>query len=330
MPSRVKTSTDASWIVKVRESSVTGMPTTVKVRAEPLGFSRNPSPSRSRYPLASSICKLFVSSALDLGNALIVTWYVGTLGLYQGTSSWMTGLREMIVDGYSWRYRIGFSVSASASRKALFAVGLPDAMLNPNDSCVNPGFWTTVALLRSDLFVPPMLMIADGSSTRRFQPMKSRFPVNRSVAAAVVLPYTLNVTLCKYGGRKCAAFAVRVHDVAVEDDRAKGPLPTGLLAVPDFTIGRVSPCPKRIPPLEAEVRVTVLPELDTTVSTGTRPAVLYWVYEYTTSVAVTVEPSWNQRSDRNVTVSVLPETDHDSAAHGVGVSVAGSIRARPS
>src|SRR5947199_2448973 len=329
MPRRVNTSTVASWIVKVRAFSVTGMPTTVKARGAPFGRSRKPSPSRSRYPALSKSCKLCVRRAVDRPPTIVIlTWYVGTAGLYHGRSSWTTGLREMIVDGYSWRYRSGFSVTARADRRLASDVTRPERMLNPNESCGRPGFWTIVASFRSVLLTPPMLMIWDGSSTRRLQPMKSRFPLRSAVAAVVVLLYTLNVTVSRCGGRKCAAFAVSVHEVAVEDVTFHGPLPTGFATLPAFTIGRMRPCPNRRPPPDAEDSVTVFPTLDAARSAGTRATVLYWLYEYTTSAPPTAVPSVNFRSDRNVAVSVVPEIDHEAAAQSVGVSVAGSIRAR--
>ena len=71
----------------------------------------------------------------------------------------MTGLCEMIVDGYSWRYKIGFRVTASAERRPASDVARLESMLKPNESCRNPGFWTIVASLRSVLLTPPMLMI---------------------------------------------------------------------------------------------------------------------------------------------------------------------------
>src|SRR5439155_669142 len=101
----------------------------------------------------------------------------------------MTGLCEMIVDGYSWRYKIGFRVTASAERRP--------------------------------------------------------------------------------------AFAVSVHDVAVEAVSLHGPLPTGFAAVPALTIGSVRPCPNSRPPPDADDRVTVLPVLDATRSEGARPEFLY-------------------------------------------------------
>jgi len=90
----------------------------------------------------------------------------------------------------------------------------------------------------------------------------------------------------------------------------------------------VRPCPNRRPPPDADDSVTVLPTLDAARSAGTRATVLYWLYEYTTSAPPTAVPSVNFRSDRNVAVSVVPEIDHEAAAQSVGVSVAGSIRAR--
>src|SRR5437667_437338 len=61
----------------------------------------------------------------------------------------MTGLCEMIVDGYSWRYKIGFRVTASAERRPASDVARLESMLKPNESCRNPGFWTIVASLGS-------------------------------------------------------------------------------------------------------------------------------------------------------------------------------------
>src|SRR5207249_5318051 len=188
----------------------------------------------------------------------------------------MTGLCEMIVDGYSWRYKIGFRVTASAERRPASDVARLESMLKPNESCRNPGFWTIVASLRSVLLTPPMLMICDGSSTRRLQPMKPRFPLRSAVAALVVLLYTLKVTVSRYGGRKCAAFAVSVHVVDDGGDvSSHGPLPTGFAAVPALTIGSVRPCPNSRPPPDADDRVTVLPVLDATRSEGARPEFLY-------------------------------------------------------
>src|SRR3989442_8183716 len=170
---------------------------------------------------------------------VIVTWYVGTAGLYHGRSSWTTGLREMIVDGYSWRYRSGFSVTARADRRLASDVTRPERMLNPNESCGRPGFWTIVASFRSVLLTPPMLMIWDGSSTRRPQPMKSRFPLRSAVAAVVVLLYTLNVTVSRGGGRKCAAFAGSVHEVGDGGGRRfPRPPPPGRAAPPASPVGR--------------------------------------------------------------------------------------------
>src|SRR5439155_14584064 len=98
-----------------------------------------------------------------------------------------------------------------------------------------------------------------GSSTLRPHPMKSRLPLRSASDAAEVSAYTENVTVSKYGGQKWAAFAARVHDVAVDACSFQGPPPTGLLTLPDFTIGRRRPWPKTSPPADADDRVTVLP-----------------------------------------------------------------------
>src|SRR5256885_14990451 len=89
-----------------------------------------------------------------------------------------------------------------------------------------------------------------GSSTVRPHPMKSRLPLRRASEAAEVSAYTENVAGSKYGGQKWAAFAARVHDVAVEACIFHGPPPTGLLRLPDFTIGRRRPWPNTRPPAD--------------------------------------------------------------------------------
>src|SRR2546426_11372165 len=99
-----------------------------------------------------------------------------------------------------------------------------------------------------------------GSSTVRPHPMKSRLPLRRASEAAEVSAYTENVTVSKYDGQKWAAFAARVHDVAGEVCSFQGPPPTGLLPLPDFTIGRRGPWPNTSPPAGADDRVTVLRE----------------------------------------------------------------------
>ncbi len=119
-----------------------------------------------------------------------------------------------------------------------------------------------------------------------------------------------------------------VHEVDVDAVSFHGPLPIGLATVPVLTIGRVIHCPKSRPPPDADDIVTVFPTLVTERSDETRPAVLYWLYEDTTSPPPTAVPSWNFRSDRRVAVRAGPEIDHEAAAHREGVSVAGSIRPR--
>src|SRR2546428_7891314 len=99
-----------------------------------------------------------------------------------------------------------------------------------------------------------------GSSTLRPHPMKSRLPLRSASAAAEVSAYTENVTVSKYGGQKWAAFAARVHDVDVEVTSSHGPPPTGLLTVPDLTIGRRSPWPNTSPRPHDRVAASVVPD----------------------------------------------------------------------
>src|SRR5437899_12403821 len=112
-----------------------------------------------------------------------------------------------------------------------------------------------------------------GSSTLRPHPMKSRLPLRSASAAAEVSAYTENVTVSKYGGQQWAAFAARVHDVDVEVTSSHRPPPTGLLTVPDLTIGRTSAWPNTSPPAGAEDSETVLPDPDTTRAHGALPTV---------------------------------------------------------
>src|SRR3989449_5558908 len=116
-----------------------------------------------------------------------------------------------------------------------------------------------------------------GSSTLRPHPMKSRLPLRSASDAAEVSAYTENVTVSKYGGQKWAAFAARVHDVAVDACSFHGPPPTGLLTLPDFTIGRRRPWPKTSPPAEADDTATVLPDPPTATSDRALAAALTWV-----------------------------------------------------
>src|SRR3989442_15949467 len=98
-----------------------------------------------------------------------------------------------------------------------------------------------------------------GSSTLRPHPMKSRLPLRSASAAAEGSAYTENVTGSKDGGQKCAAFGARVHDVDEEVTSSHGPPPTGLLTVPDLTVGRRSPWLNTSPPADAEARLAALP-----------------------------------------------------------------------
>src|SRR2546426_11407636 len=116
-----------------------------------------------------------------------------------------------------------------------------------------------------------------GSSTLRPHPMKSRLPLRSASDAAEVSAYTENVTVSKYGGQKWAAFAARVHDVAGEGCSFQGPPPTGVLTLPDFTIGGRRPWPNTSPPPDAGDRGAVLPQPPTARAGGTLPSALYWV-----------------------------------------------------
>src|SRR2546426_3711429 len=271
------------WAFAIRGSVVAFRWRNVRVKGAPAGVSRQPSPSRSKYPARSS--RSFTLSRIVTTrpwSTPFCTRYWGTEALNQNAFAGVTTESAMSVDGSICRISSRSSALVTATRNAGSPRGTCCVFI-PRWRNVKPG--SDAAKMKFRLaFVgswnrPQGVWAVRSFGTSGTATKSALLPIRSHAAAsrAEVPVWNRYWIASRYGRpRQWFGFAVIVRDTpGTEAPRAKRPLAFAAPVGVAYAIGREIHFPRKSPPPRVNVNRAVVESTTATENPERRPAVRY-------------------------------------------------------